>query len=186
MHRYYFQRIGLCDEQGDAPQTTGGGVATPTGEPPPNDPKAEASTQPEAKPSVIDSAINLLRSKASITAELTGLKDQVGVLSSERDALKTQVTALITERDGLKAEQQRLADALDTAKLEATSVGQSTVAALASLGVPESTLPQASVAGETLSKSARIEQINKQIETETDQAKRTSLRAEAYKIWKNN
>lgn len=160
MHKFYFHRLGLCEEAGESAGPTSGGTtppppATPPAEAaaaktavePPAVTAAKAGVEPPAvaasKAGVVDRAVALFKDKGALGAEIATLKSEVSRVKIERDGLKAQLAAITTDRDGLKAEFTRLETALAAANAEKTTVQTEVAHQLAAQGVPEAQLPKA-------------------------------------------
>lgn len=144
MHRFYFARLGLCKEAGEAPSTESGAGTAP---PPPvvAPPVVEPPAEQAAKPTLIDRAKALLKSKPDMQAEITQLRTQLGSLNTERDQARATITALTTERDTARAQVAQIQSLLDTAEQQNRDVAGEVNHQLAAAGVPERQLPGAAL-----------------------------------------
>lgn len=158
------------DDPGDAPAAPAVPAATVT-----------APAPAAEKPGFLSMAIGAAKGNGALTAENGRLKTQVGTmtaqlaaLTAERDRLAARVTTLEGERAAIQA-------ALDEANAGAQTVQESTIQALASVGVPREQLPAATSAA---SGGSKLEQLNAQIEASTDPVERGRLSVLAWEEMK--
>lgn len=171
----------LREEASENPDA--GGAPAVAVEPPAEEPAADpapaapaASAAPVAKPGFLATALAAAKGTGVLASENSALRTQVGTLTA-------QLSALAAERDGLAArvtllegERAQIQAALDEAGRAAQTVQESTVQALAAVGVPRDALPAAAAAegGDKLS------QLNAQLEAATDPVERGRL---SNQIW---
>lgn len=171
----------LREEASDAPE---GGAApaspeTPAVEEPAADPApvaAPAAAAAPVKPGFLASAIAAAKGNGVLAAENSGLRTQVGTLTAQLSALTAERDGLAARVTALEGERAQIQAALDDANSTAQTVQESTVQALAAVGVPRDALPAAAAAegGDKLS------QLNAQLEAATDPVERGRL---SNQIW---
>lgn len=138
MHRFYFHRLGLCDEQTDTPQTTAGGA----------EPETKLTIGQQIKAAIAaksDLQAKIATQQDTITTHLATLaaRDaEIATLEAEIETHKAKITAL-------EADAAEVQSALDTHKAEVATLKANEKSAdakakekLAALGFNSSDLPK--------------------------------------------
>lgn len=174
MHRFHFQRLGLCDEQTETPVTASGGE--------------------EIKLTIGQQLKAALSSKQNLTAQIAAhegtIADHLATITA-KDAEITQLKADIATRDAkitaLEADAADVAAALEahksevaTLKATATTVEAKAKEKVAALGFPASKLPKADDKLAEGSADEQIASLNRQIEASKDPKEKGRL---ANQVW---
>lgn len=177
MQRFYFSRLGLCDEASDVVVTASGaggapsapeqqaaanqqeqtqqpgGAANPPLVAPPA--VAPAATTPAAssaaEPSFMDTAKSMFAGKPQLLAQNRALTTENGMLKAELAQAKQTLAGVQTQLATLQGERAELQRLFDQAQAEQTTVSaavnQAVTNELGGLGVPPKNLPAAVAAG---------------------------------------
>ena len=184
MHRFYFSRLGLCEEAAELPAGNGGVNAPPAAAPGATQPP---STAPPVKAGVIDGAIAMFKDKGQLNAELKALRQTNADQAAQITGLQTQLATVTGERDSLRTDFTRLETALTAAGQEKKTVEQEVVTQLASAGVPELALPRGAAAAAATGPGTIDEQItalNDKIEKTADPKEKGRLANEVWALMK--
>jgi hypothetical protein len=195
MHRFYFSRLGLCDEASEAVTATTSGAPTEgekqeaankqeqTKEPgaqnaPPAGGEVKADTPPAAPvaPSFLDTAKSLLKPKADLQAANRQLTADNGVLRAQVAQLNAELGTVRGQLDALKQERAQLQALFDQAQAEKVDVQTAVTHELASQGVPPKALPGQVAAG--ASSEETLEELNTRLQGATDPGERGKIAAQ--------
>lgn len=171
MHRFYFSRLGLCDEANDTP-SAGGGAPAPAAAAEPTAPAAAAA--PEAKPGLLDSARAMVSSNAQLLASNRELTTLNGSLRAENARLLNELSTARAAQQAAEGELATVRQTLESAQQQQRSAQQIATDTVASLGVPETGLPAAAAKGAPPREQA-IDELREQLGTTTDSAERGRL-----------
>lgn len=151
MHRFYFQRLGLCEEAGETSPAPSGGVETP----PEGTPPAVSENKPANKVGVIQALKTQLQGAVATAAQIQELESRVTALTTERDGLQAKLTLAGTDLAALRTENAKL-------KSEAQEVEDT----LAGIGIPSAQLPAQAPAGAAPAET--IEELQAKLGTMSD------------------
>jgi chromosome segregation ATPase len=161
MHRFYFLRLGLCDEQGEAPATPSGAAA--------EEPKLTIGAQIKA---AIAAKADLQNQIAAHEATITGHVATIAArdatitgLTAQLDAANAKITTL--EADAAEVKSALAAHEAEVAQLKAAekTAEQKAKEKVAALGFPASKLP---AADEKLEPAAARADLVKQLDSTSD------------------
>jgi chromosome segregation ATPase len=173
MHRFYFQRLGLCDEQGEAPITTSGSA---------EEPKLTIGAQIKAA----------IADKATLQAKIATLEESASTSAATITDLTSKLEAANAKITTLEADAAEVTKALADHKAEVATLkaSEKTVDAAAkekirALGISASQLPAASekITGETADE--KVAALNKQIAASNDPKEKGKLAQQAWDLMKN-
>lgn len=179
MHRFYFSRLGLCEEAGElVPATASGAPVVPT--PAVEQPKANAPPALAAKAGFVDRALAMVKDKGALAGEIVTLKQTNAAQLTEITTLRTQLAATTTERDTAVGQIAQIQTALDASEKQNKDVQTEATELLASIGVPEARLPKAAKGSGT--PEADLDSILEAMKAETDPVAKGRLAAQAGKL----
>jgi hypothetical protein len=154
MQRLFFLSSVLFAAASDSPQGGGGSPAAPAPETP-----APAAGDPPApaNPSLLDRARGIVHSHGTLVSANRTLTADNARLTAENARLNTELTAARNELATLRTERDQLSSSLSQAQSERQSLDEAVVHELASMGVPEKTLPATSTKIPAMDLEAAVE-----------------------------
>ena len=176
MHRFFFQRLGLCDEQGETPLATSGA------------PEPAAQADDAIKLTIGQRLSAALASKESLQAKIleqtSKLADQATTIT-DLQAQLAEATARVTKLEADAAEVEAALKAAEaesaTLKAQAKTADQLAKEKVAALGFPAAQLPAANDAVHANAEE-EIASLRTQISKTTDPQKRGELVAKIQKL----
>jgi chromosome segregation ATPase len=173
MHRFYFQRLGLCDEQGEAPVTTSGGTE-------------------ETKLTIGAQIRAAIAAKADLQAKIGTLETQASTdkatitdLTSKLEAANAKITTLEADAAEVKSALDAHKAEVGTLKAEQKTVEQKAKEQVRALGFPAAELPAASEKITASSTEEQVTEINKKIESTRDPVEKGKLAQQAWDLMSN-
>lgn len=179
MHRFFFHRLGLCDEQGEAPIATSGAPAPVAAEPQiADDPvkltigqrlSAALASKESLQTKIVEQGNTLTEQAATITdlqAQLTWATAKVAQLEADAAEVETALHAAEAESATLKA--------------QAKTAAQLANEKVAALGFPAAQLPAASASISAATDEEQIADLTKKLEASKDPGERGRL---SQQIW---
>ncbi len=175
MHRFYFQRLGLCEEAGEtSPAPSGAAVPaeTPAAAAPANPPTAPPADAPaaQAKVGLLDRARAIAAGAGGNAQTIANLQQQLVGVTAERDGLLTQIATA----------QGRLT-LLENENTQLKAVAKSVEETLSAIGIPEASLPAQSPAAVATATAAEVAA---QADAETDPRKKGDLARQSLSLMK--